>query len=200
MFNAVSRDDKQLAGYAIKGKESNCPNDTKTLPCGYVANSVFNDKITEIRTMRWWVSNGSYFPLSKDELAFPNEDKVYSVKEEWTEGSGDEPKAWKGTNMHKQYFSQDREDFKVWMRSAPLPNFRKLWYKSNLTLKNGDEIKIEVNWPPFNTTNLKKKVIITQANFMGGKSLKKGLISLGISIFFFVSSMLLFHMSRQDNK
>ena len=198
LTNTVLRDDKQLAGYATKGQESNCPNDTETLPCGFVANSMFSDTISAI-------SNVEEKYLSKEEIAFPNEDRAYTVKNNWNEDSGGEPKAWKGTDLHKNYFSQeqsDRQDFKVWMRSAPLPHFRKLWYKvsEEVILKDEVEIEIKDKWPPVKTPNLKKKVIITQANFMGGKSMNKFLISFGMSLFFFVSSMLLFHMSRQDKK
>ena len=89
--------------------------------------------------------------------------------------------------MHKRYLANDfrfMEDFKVWMRLAPLPKFRKLWYRMGDQMDKLDKgtIKIDVNWPPggvdssLKIPNLRKKIILTQQSFMGTKSYYKCLI------------------------
>merc|ERR1712228_496884 len=82
-----------------------------------------------------------------------------------------QPKDWTG-DMWEQYKANNSsflEDFRVWMRLAPLPKFRKLWYRMGYLmprLENGT-IKIDVKWPINDDSNLKipnlrKKVILTQ--------------------------------------
>merc|ERR1712183_233186 len=120
----------------------------------------------------------------KKDLSYSMESDAYSSPED---SSGSiKPKDWTEP-MWRLYKDNDKsflEDFRVWMRLAPLPKFRKLWYRMGdqmRQLKNGT-IKIDVNWPgntnsELDIPNLRKKVILTQQSLMGAKCYAKSLIS-----------------------
>ena len=136
------------------------------------------------------------------------------------------PERWTRT-MHKKYLENDlsfMEDFKVWMRLAPLPKFRKLWYRMGDQMDKLDKgtIEIEVKWPPggmfssLKIPNLRKKIILTQQSFMGTKSYSKCLIrwidfhqicqywpfslSLILAVFFVVCGFILRILAAEDGK
>ena len=87
---------------------------------------------------------------------------------------------WK---LYKENDPSFLEDFRVWMRLAPLPKFRKLWYRMGdqmPKLENGT-IKIDVKWPKNDDSdlkipNLRKKIILTQQSFFGAKCYNKSFI------------------------
>ena len=87
---------------------------------------------------------------------------------------------WK---LYKENDPSFLEDFRVWMRLAPLPKFRKLWYRMGdqmPQLENGT-IKIDVKWPKNDNSdlkipNLRKKIILTQQSFFGAKCYNKSFI------------------------
>ena len=96
------------------------------------------------------------------------------------------PELWT-EEMHRSYMENEfsfMENFKVWMRLAPLPKFRKLWYRmgDQMDELNNGTIEFEVKWPPggvdssLKIPNLRKKIILTQKSFMGTKSYYKCLI------------------------
>merc|ERR1719233_2704951 len=75
----------------------------------------------------------------------------------------------------------ENEDLIVWMRAAPIGNFRKLWRRvdhdnqSHIELKDGLltslHYKIEIDYN-YNVSGFggRKKVIITRANYLGSKN------------------------------
>merc|ERR1712223_2047015 len=209
------RDDKQLAGRAIEGAD--CANNTRNVqPCGFAANTMFTDEIANIKDAsgnsqvtggRAAMSN----PKLKEDLSYSMEKYAYAAPKN---SSGTQkpkkPKGWDDT-MHKRYLTNDfsfMEDFKVWMRLAPLPKFRKLWYRMGDQMDKLDKgtIDIEVNWPPsgvdssLKIPNLRKKIIITQQSFMGTKSYSKCLISLSLAVFFVVCGFILRILAAEDGK
>merc|ERR1711962_1851765 len=212
------RDDKQLAGKTIEGAD--CANNTRNVqPCGFAANTMFTDKIWDIIDdtsrksqvtggMRDPKLGGMNDPKLKEDLSYSMEKYAYAAPkysprprkpERWTE------------EMHNNYLANEpsfMEDFKVWMRLAPLPKFQKLWYRMGDQMDKLDKgtIDIEVKWPPgdvdssLKIPNLRKKIILTQQSFMGTKSYSKSLISLILAVFFVVCGFILRILAGEDGK
>lgn len=64
----------------------------------------------------------------------------------------------------------EQEDLMVWMRTAALPRFRKLYGKIEVDLKAGDVINVTLQ-NNYNTYsfNGKKKLVLSTTNWLGGK-------------------------------
>lgn len=64
-----------------------------------------------------------------------------------------------------------QEDLLVWMRTAALPNFRKLYGRIETDLEANEIIKVEIQ-NNYNTYsfNGKKKLVISTTNWIGGKN------------------------------
>merc|ERR1712106_91770 len=104
----------------------------------------------------------------------------------------------------------ENEDLIVWMRAAPLGNFRKLWRridhddKDQIELKDGlhtgYQYKLEIN-STYNVSgfNGRKKVIITRADWLGSKNKMRGYVVLAAAIFYFFFSALFFVLARIEN-
>merc|ERR1711962_809718 len=205
------RDDKQLAGKTIEGAD--CANNTRNVqPCGYAANTMFTDKILHIKdddTSRTsQVKVGMSDPKLKEDLSYSMEKYAYAAPKRSPKPT--KPKRWT-EEMHSKYLENDpsfMEDFKVWMRLAPLPKFRKLWYRMGDQMDKLDKgtIDILVKWPPrgvdssLKIPNLRKKIILTQQSFMGTKSYSKCLISLILAVFFVVCGFILRILAAEDGK
>merc|ERR1712012_1177280 len=210
------RDDKQLAGKTIEGAD--CANNTRNVqPCGFAANTMFTDKIVNI----WDASRKSQVksiqvndptpmndPKLKDNLSYSMEKYAYAAPK--TSSQPRKPERW-ARAMHKKYLENDpsfMEDFKVWMRLAPLPKFQKLWYRMGDQMDKLDKgtIEIDVTWPPggvdssLKIPNLRKKIILTQQSFMGTKSYYKCLISLILAVFFVVCGFILRILAAEDGR
>merc|ERR1711962_368546 len=205
------RDDKQLAGKTIEGAD--CANNTRNVqPCGFAANTIFTDKILDIKnddTSRTsQVKVGMSHPKLKEDLSYSMEKYAYAAPKRSPKPT--KPKRWT-EEMHSKYLENDpsfMEDFKVWMRLAPLPKFRKLWYRMGDQMDKLDKgtIDILVKWPPrgvdssLKIPNLRKKIILTQQSFMGTKSYSKCLISLILAVFFVVCGFILRILAAEDGK
>merc|ERR1712223_867097 len=167
------RDDKQLAGKTIEGAD--CASGTGYVqPCGFAANTMFTDKIANIKDASGSPQVKSMNdPKLKEDLSYSMEKYAYAVTSKTRLGNlTRKPERWT-KEMHDNYLANDfsfMEDFKVWMRLAPLPKFRKLWYRMGDQMDKLDKgtIDIEVKWPPgevdssLKIPNLRKKIILTQ--------------------------------------
>merc|ERR1712126_363541 len=212
------RDDKQLAGKTIEGAD--CANNTRNVqPCGFAANTMFTHKIANIKDSygksQVKSSQGMNDPKLKEDLSYSMEKYAYAApldpqKYATPSRPAIKPEPWT-QEMHNNYTANEfsfMEDFKVWMRLAPLPKFRKLWYRMGDQLDKLDKgtIEIEVKWPPsgvdssLKIPNLRKKIILTQQSFMGTKSYYKCLISLILAVFFVVCGFILRILAGEDGK
>ncbi|XLR35429.1 hypothetical protein S83_063329 [Arachis hypogaea] len=66
---------------------------------------------------------------------------------------------------------REQEDLIVWMRTAALPTFRKLYGKIEEDLKEGELINVTLN-NNYNTYsfNGKKKLVLSTTTWLGGKN------------------------------
>ncbi|KAG8200774.1 hypothetical protein JTE90_006356 [Oedothorax gibbosus] len=187
-----SRDDAQLLGDIIKDPSEDCipfnrnESEVAIAPCGAIANSLFNDviKLYVLNTDKRYL-----VPLLKKDIAWPTDKKV-----KFRNPSGFEKNpadAFKGTTKPKNWtvpvYELDKydnsnngfenEDLIVWMRTAALPTFRKLYrrvdhsqegYKTGIPA--GDyELEIDYN---YRVTSFKgtKRVILSNTSWLGGKN------------------------------
>ncbi|XP_071553328.1 cell cycle control protein 50A isoform X2 [Temnothorax nylanderi] len=186
-----SRDDSQLLGHLDPTVSSDCEpfayeevNNTKIpiAPCGAIANSLFSDKLTLYSAKHGNMS----VPLLKTGIAWPSDKNI-----KFRNPEGDlrevfknfaKPKNWTrhiydldDTNDENNGFQN--EDLIVWMRTAALPTFRKLYrrvdhtqegFKSGLVAGN---YTLEVKYS-FSVSSFygKKKMILSTTSLLGGKN------------------------------
>lgn len=148
-------------------------------PCGLVAQSNFSDVITMVD------SKGGVVPFQDNDLAWPSD------KELFHKPGGDQPVFNKGPFKGNLIdVTQDR--FKIWMRVAGMPKFRKLYGRIDSLPKGDYSLKIANH---FNTVEFKgrKYVIFATMGWLGGRNtflsfsfLSGGTICLLIAVFFFL--------------
>lgn len=189
-----SRSDSQLLGENLDAvgdcdpiaevQESSTQSSTKTLPvapCGSVANSLFND------TFHIFHKDGDKYKavnLSYTGVAWPTDrgHKFRNPKVDTGKSLADafkdtvKPPAWRVgpgylDNQTLQNNGFENTDFMVWMRTAALPTFRKLWRRLDAPrlLKGTYKVEVEYNYP-VQAFGGSKRFIISQASWIGGKN------------------------------
>lgn len=193
-----SRDENQLLGNIEDEPSDDCDNykksqDGKTIvPCGAIANSLFNDVIT----LKYLNNSGSTnnpisVKLLNTGIAWES-DKRYKFKnpvlpdnattlEQYLKEKTAKPKdwiknLWELDTENKDNNGLENEDLIVWMRTAAFPNFRKLYRridhvdKFEEKLPKGNyELEIEYNYrvTQFSGT---KSIYLSQTSILGGKN------------------------------
>lgn len=188
-----SRDDSQLYGNLLDTPNSNCEpfktddSGRSYVPCGAIANSLFSDIITMkyidgsqekpvglIRKGIAWDSDKKY--------KFNNPDLGGKTLQQYmTDNNLVSPRDWR-VNLWELDTEDEsnnglqNEDLIVWMRTAALPNFRKLYRRLNHTgdFKDGlpkgkYELTIDYRFrvTPFSGT---KSIILSTTSILGGKN------------------------------
>lgn len=119
-------------------------------PCGLIAKSIFND------TYRIIDSTGQVVKIDETNIAW----------------SGDSGRKYRRTpnSSTEQWLDPENEHFIVWMRTAGLTNFRKLWGRINQKLTPGVYIIEVVN--NYNITQYlaDKSVVLTTTNWLGERT------------------------------
>ncbi|KAF2901971.1 hypothetical protein ILUMI_04207 [Ignelater luminosus] len=199
-----SRDDGQLLGRLDPNPSSDCipfafefNNETKQklpiAPCGAIANSMFNDVLRIYycppKTTSCNESNRVVIPLLKKGIAWDS-DKHIKFKNP-PHPTGDLRKAFEGYSKPKSWRKNiyeldekdeenngfQNEDFIVWMRTAALPTFRKLYRRINhsqTSYKNGlmrGSYLLEVEyWYDVKAFDGSKRMILSTTSLLGGKN------------------------------
>jgi len=188
-----SRDDDQLKGKIMTVntitddcKPYNVEGDKVVAPCGAIANSLFNDTFV----LKYNGEQGTDTPLevglNANGIAWQTDvDSKFANPENWDNTV--HPPNWDKdvanltdpndpTNAAKSGYKN--EDLIVWMRTAALPTFRKLY---RLVKMDGNDqfteglpkgnytVEIEYNYP-VDAFEGRKRVILTTTSWMGGKN------------------------------
>ncbi|XP_015177546.1 PREDICTED: cell cycle control protein 50A isoform X1 [Polistes dominula] len=188
-----SRDDNQLLGILSDEVSGDCKpfayevnedNITKPIvPCGAIANSLFSDELTLYSTR-----NGQDVPLLKTGIAWPSDKNI-----KFRNPDGDLEKIFsrerfaKPKNWDKYIYELDpnnasnngfqNEDLIVWMRTAALPTFRKLYRRVDHSVKGFTEgllagnYKLKVKYSySVSTFDGTKRMILSTTSLLGGKN------------------------------
>ncbi|KJH42500.1 core histone H2A/H2B/H3/H4 [Dictyocaulus viviparus] len=182
-----SRNDKQFLGNLME--VADCEpyaydeNKNPIAPCGVIANSMFNDTYE-----LYYVQNSAKIlvPVTTDGVLW-DVDKDKKFKNPPLPPSGDLCEAFKGTAKPPNWKVEpckingfENVDLIVWMRTAALPNFRKLWRlvdRNNNTrsefrkgLPHGEyEVRIFSNYP-VTIFGGRKSFVISTTSWAGGKN------------------------------
>nr|CAD7404004.1 unnamed protein product [Timema poppensis] len=184
-----SRDDNQLLGQLSTTPSTDCQpfafdvNDTKKpiAPCGAIANSLFSDNLTIYSNLK-----NEEVPLLKTGIAWPSDKQI-----KFRNPPGDLKEAFKDyakpLNWQRPVYELDvsdpknngfeNEDLIVWMRTAALPSFRKLYrrvdhdkdsYRQGLPSGN---YTLYVNYTyQVSSFEGRKKMILSTTSLLGGKN------------------------------
>ncbi|XP_041972284.1 apyrase-like [Aricia agestis] len=187
-----SRDDNQLLGRLSLTPSSDCEpfayaeEDGKlkpVAPCGAIANSLFNDtltvfsqdyKNTEVPVLR----TGIAWTSDKDiKFRNPPGDDLKVAFANFTKPINWRKHVWELDPINKDNNGFQNEDLIVWMRTAALPTFRKLYRRVdhnhdgfNVGLVKGQyTLRVEYNYPvkEFKGT---KSFIVSTTSLLGGKN------------------------------
>ncbi|XP_063229658.1 cell cycle control protein 50A [Bacillus rossius redtenbacheri] len=188
-----SRDDKQLLGMLNPNPSSDCEpfayvtNDNKKIPiapCGAIANSLFSDKLKILPKIP--KNNEKEVPLLKTGIAWPSDKQIkfQNPPGNLSEAFKDfeKPKNWKvrvyeldPADRNNNGF--ENEDLIVWMRTAALPSFRKLYrridhsqegYRHGLPAGNYTLV-VDYSYS-VSSFEGRKKMILSTTSLLGGKN------------------------------
>ncbi|CAJ1978381.1 unnamed protein product [Sphenostylis stenocarpa] len=163
-----SRNDEQLRDSKNANSVSGCePEDNANgqpiVPCGLIAWSLFNDTYSFSR-------NGNNLTVNKKDISWKS-DRDHKF------GSDVFPKNFQngsligGGHLNETIPLNEQEDLIVWMRTAALPTFRKLYGRIEVDLEKGDVIHVNLqNYYNTYSFNGKKKLVLSTTTWLGGKN------------------------------
>jgi len=175
-----SRDESQLLGDVEKEPNSDCTpfaklNNKTIVPCGAIANSLFNDTIILLK------DDGSEINMTGKGIAWES-DKKYKfrnpdvpnlaeyLKEKTVSPPNWKKKLWELDETDESNNGLINEDLIVWMRTAAFPNFRKLYRKIGVDLEKGTyKLKIAYNYRVDQFAGT-KSIYLSQTSILGGKN------------------------------
>ncbi|KAK6153228.1 hypothetical protein DH2020_012867 [Rehmannia glutinosa] len=168
--------------------EAQNDDDKPIVPCGLIAWSLFNDTYRFSR-------NDDAIEINKKDIAWGS-DRTKKF------GSDVYPKNFQtrgligGAKLNESIPLSQQEDLIVWMRTAALPSFRKLYGRIETDLEANDKITIEIQ-NNYNTYsfNGRKKLVISTTTWIGGKNDFLGRMYMtvgGTSLFFAIAFSILF--------
>jgi len=164
-----SRNDAQLRDKRKANQTSACEPEKTTangqpiVPCGLIAWSLFNDTYS--------------FTRGNENLTVDKKDISWKSDREHKFGKDVFPSNFQngalkgGATLNASIPLSEQEDLIVWMRTAALPTFRKLYGRIYFDLKENDTITVRLS-NNYNTYSFggKKKLVLSTATWLGGKN------------------------------
>ncbi|KAF3448801.1 hypothetical protein FNV43_RR09514 [Rhamnella rubrinervis] len=143
--------------------EDNGVNGLPIVPCGLIAWSLFNDTYTFSRNSQKLVVNKKGISWKSDrEHKFGKDVYPKNFQNGTLRG---------GKLLDSSIPLSEQEDLIVWMRTAALPTFRKLYGKIEEDLQPNDVIQVilENNYNTYSFSG-KKKLVLSTTSWLGGKN------------------------------
>ncbi|KNC22681.1 hypothetical protein FF38_05304 [Lucilia cuprina] len=185
-----SRDDDQLLGRLSETPSTDCvpfayaDTDTGTqipiAPCGAIANSLFNDtlKLNYGSTSVPLLNTGIAWPSDKQiKFRNPEGDLKTILKDHYAKPKFWTKELWQLDEQNPDNNGFQNEDLIVWMRTAALPSFRKLYRRIDHSkpnfengLKSGLYTLIIDYQYPVSAFDGSKKMILSTTSLLGGKN------------------------------
>ncbi|XVE99013.1 hypothetical protein REPUB_Repub03eG0159900 [Reevesia pubescens] len=163
-----SRSDSQLKDASSESDVDSCKpenmfGDQPIVPCGLIAWSLFNDTYN--------------FSLNNQQLAVNKSGISWKSDRDSKFGKHVFPKNFQnstligGASLDPSIPLSEQEDLIVWMRTAALPTFRKLYGKIEQDLQPNETIHVTLQ-NNYNTYsfNGKKKLVLSTTSWLGGKN------------------------------
>ncbi|XP_058001678.1 ALA-interacting subunit 3-like [Hevea brasiliensis] len=163
-----SRSDEQLRSRSGENETSSCEpedviNGTAIVPCGLIAWSLFNDTYS-------FSHNNQQLQVNKKGISWKS-DRDHKFGKDVFPKNFQNGSLKGGAILNTSIPLSDQEDLIVWMRTAALPTFRKLYGKIEQDLLPNDEILVtlENNYNTY-SFNGKKKLVLSTTSWLGGKN------------------------------
>ncbi|KAM7524881.1 hypothetical protein LguiA_014783 [Lonicera macranthoides] len=163
-----SRSDQQLLHGLKKGDTSSCrPEDSNhghpVVPCGLIAWSLFNDTYSLFRGTEELKVNRKNIAWKSDRLhKFGKHVYPFNFQNGTLVGGG---------KLDPNIPLRDQEDLIVWMRTAALPSFRKLYGRIEEDLDVDDVVVVHL-FNNYNTYSFggAKKLVLSTSSWLGGRN------------------------------
>ncbi|KAK1387935.1 ALA-interacting subunit [Heracleum sosnowskyi] len=163
-----SRSDQQLKDKKDKNEISSCKpeddvNGNPIVPCGLIAWSMFNDTYSFSRT-------NQSLKINKNGISWKSDREHKFGKDVFPENFQNGSFIG-GAKLDSSIPLSKQEDLIVWMRTAALPTFRKLYGKIEVDLKKGEviDVLLKNNYNTY-SFNGKKKLVLSTTSWLGGKN------------------------------
>ncbi|WOK98788.1 hypothetical protein Cni_G07500 [Canna indica] len=164
-----SRNDKQLRSKEYERETTNCAPEATTsdgspiVPCGLIAWSLFNDTYS-------FAINEKVIEVNKKNIAWKS-DKEHKFGSDVYPKNFQEGSLIGGAKLNASIPLSEHEDLIVWMRTAALPQFRKLYGRIETDLSANEQITVTIQ-NNYNTYSFegRKKLVLSTTSWIGGKN------------------------------
>ncbi|XP_047982625.1 ALA-interacting subunit 1-like [Salvia hispanica] len=191
-----SRSDQQLRNNGSLQDTSPCKPEDNTasgpiVPCGLIAWSLFNDTYGFTR-------NNQQLNVNKRDISWKS-DREHKFGKNVFPRNFQNGTLKGGATLKPDVPLSEQEDLIVWMRTAALPTFRKLYGKIEVDLQRDDVINVtlENNYNTYSFSG-KKKLVLSTTSWLGGKNDFVGIayLTVGGLCFFLALVFLLIYLIK----